>query len=96
MKCYGKANSVGWCDSEEENAMLKLEKAKGQDHSDGKRLLVFKNGVQIGAICIIDDDNAWHFRISTTKDLTQGQPLVDLTGEELKNLYDAVDTKTIP
>ena len=76
--------------------MLKLEKAKEIDFSDGKRALVFKDGVQFGAIRIIKDDSAWQFRIVTTKNLTQGQSLVDLTGEELKCLYDAVNTKTIP
>jgi hypothetical protein len=76
--------------------MLKIEKATGQDYSDGNRALVFKSGVQIGAIRIISDESAWQFRITAAKNMTQGEPLADLIGEELERLCKAVVTKTIP
>lgn len=76
--------------------MLKLEKAKELDYNDGKRVLVYKNGVSIGAIRIIDDDRIWQFRISTDKDLIQGQSLVDLTGEELKQLSEVALSHELP
>lgn len=47
-------------------------------------------------MCVLDDESVWQLRIITSKNLTQGQSLVDLTGEELKQLYDVVVTKTIP
>ena len=75
--------------------MLKIDKATELDYRDGKRALVFKDGVPIGAICITRDGSAWQFRIITVKDMTQGQPLIDLTGEDLKRLYEVVSTQKV-
>ena len=76
--------------------MLKIEKATELDYRDGKRALVYKDGVQIGNICITRDDSVWQFRITAAKNMTQGESLPDLTGEELERLCKAVVTKTIP
>jgi hypothetical protein len=75
--------------------ILKIEKATELDRSDGKRALVYKDGVQIGAIRIIRDESAWQFRITAAKNMTQGESLADLTGEELKKLYEVVSTQKV-
>jgi len=75
--------------------MLNFEKAEGLDRSDGKRALVFKDGVQIGVIRITKDGSAWQFRITTTKNMTQGESLADLTDEELKQLHTALSTRKV-
>lgn len=77
--------------------MLKLEKAKELDYSDRKRVLVFKDGVRLGAICATEkDENVWQFCVITTNDLTQGSPVFDLTGEELKELSKVALTHKLP
>jgi len=75
--------------------MLKIDEAKELDYMTGKRALVFKEGVQIGALCITPDGKAWQFCITATKNMTQGESLAALTGEELKRLYEVVSTRTI-
>lgn len=76
--------------------MLNIEKATELDSSDGKRALVYKDGVQIGVIRIFKDESVWLFRITTTKNMTQGETLVDLTDKELELLRKVVATKRIP
>ncbi len=56
--------------------MLKIDPAQAV-YSDGERALVYKDGVQIGAIRIISDESAWQFRITTAKNMTQGESLAD-------------------
>ncbi len=79
--------------------MLKIEPAQAV-YSDGERAVVFKNGERVGVIRIIKDDSAWLFRVVPDKAsirLTkiQGEPVVELTGEELLALHQAVSAKKV-
>ena len=75
--------------------MMKIDKATELDYRDGKRALVYKD-VQIGEIRITPPDgSAWQFRITAAKNMTQGESLAVLTGEELKKLYEVVSTQKV-
>lgn len=79
--------------------MLKIDKAQAESKY-GERAVVFKDGDRVGVIRIIKDDNAWLFRVDPDKasiKLTkvQGEPVVELTGDELLILHQAVSTRKV-
>lgn len=80
--------------------MLKFEKATGLDHSDGKRLVVSKDGKRIGVFRIDKDESTWIFRADPDKasiklSKLQEEPVVELTSEELLALHKAVSTQKV-
>jgi hypothetical protein len=77
--------------------MLKIDPAQAV-YGDGERAVVFKNGERVGVIRINKDDSAWLFRVAPDKasirlTMVQGEPVVDLTSEELLALHQAVFAK---
>jgi hypothetical protein len=79
--------------------MLKVDSAQAE-YKNGERAVVFKDGDRIGVIRIIKDDSEWLFRVGPDKasmKLTkvQGEPVVELTGDELHELYKAVSNRRI-
>ena len=77
--------------------MLKIEPAQAEQ-KNGERAVVFKDGDRVGVIRIIKDDNAWLFRVDPDKasmklSKVQGEPVVDLTSDELLQLYEAVSKR---
>jgi hypothetical protein len=82
-----------------ENAMLKIDSTQAE-YKNGERAVVFKDGDRVGVIRIIKDDSAWLFRVDPDKASTklskvQGEPVVDLTGDELLALHQAVSTRKV-
>lgn len=75
--------------------MLKIDRPRELDYRDGKRALVYKDGLQIGDVRITGDGIAWVFRVTVARNMMQGEPLVDLTGEELKRLHEVVSTQKV-
>ena len=75
--------------------MLKIDRAKDLDYRDGKRGLVYKDGLQIGDIRTTGDGIAWLFRITVARNMMQGEPLIDLMGEELERLYKVVSNQKV-
>jgi hypothetical protein len=75
--------------------MLKIDRATELDYRDGKRAWVYKDGLQIGDIRTTRDGIAWLFRITVAKNMLQGDPLIDLMGEELERLYKVVSNQKI-
>src|SRR5258708_15304314 len=79
--------------------MLKIDPAQAV-YGDGERAVVFKNGERVGVIRINKDDSAWLFRVAPDKasirlTMVQGEPVVDLTSEELLALHQAVSAKKV-
>lgn len=79
--------------------MLTFDKTQA-DERFGERAVAFKDGERIGVLRIDKDDSKWLFRLSPDKasvKLTQlqGEPIVDLTGEELFQLHQAVSARKI-
>jgi len=73
--------------------MLKIDRATELDYREGKRGSVYKDGLQIGDIRTTLDGIAWLFRITLAKNMMQGEPLIDLMGEELERLYKVVSNQ---
>jgi hypothetical protein len=79
--------------------MLKIDPTQAE-YKSGERAVVFKDGERIGVIRIIKDDSAWLFRAdpdkaSTKLTMLQGEPVVELTGDELLALHQAVSTRKV-
>lgn len=77
--------------------MLKIDPAQA-DYKSGERAVVFKDGNRVGVIRIFKDESVWLFRVapdkaSTGLTMVQGEPVVDLTSDELLALHKAVSAK---
>lgn len=79
--------------------MLTIDPAQAE-YKNGERAIVFKDGDRVGVIRIITDESAWLFRVDPDKasmklSKVQGEPVGDLTSDELLQLCEAVSKRKV-